>query len=105
MLQFCATSKKSVSGDKAMPAHVVSYSADVAPILQNRCTPCHFPDGGKKKFLDTYNAVRDNYDDIMYRVQLPQDSARFMPFKHKKPALSDSMILVLKTWKSDGMQN
>ena len=103
LLMFCSTAK-SASADKGKgKAMAVSYEQDVAPIMHNRCTPCHFPDGGKVKFLDTYAAVSQNIDHILYRVQLPQDSARFMPFKHKKPALSDSMVQVLIAWKDGGM--
>ena len=102
-LQFCS-SGRTVAASKADAKEVpVSYEADVAPIMVDRCTPCHFPDGGKKKFLDTYAAVSNNIDDIIFRVELPQDSARFMPFKNKKEPLSDSMIAVLKTWRQTGM--
>ena len=83
-----------------MKEPAVTYSADVAPIIQERCTPCHFPESGKKKFLDTYAAARDNIDSILYRVQLPKDHPKFMPFKSKKEPLSDSLINVLKLWKA-----
>jgi hypothetical protein len=80
------------------------YTTDVAPIIQDRCTPCHFPESGKKKFLDTYNAVSTNIDDIIYRVDLPPDHPKFMPFKSKKEPLSDSLVNVLKLWKEGGMK-
>ena len=103
-LQFCSGSKAAMSGRKKMEVKTVSYSTDVAPIIESHCTPCHFPDGGKKKFLDTYAAVSNNIDDILHRVQLPGDSTHFMPFKHKKPALTDSLIQVLQVWKDTGMK-
>jgi len=102
-LPFCTTSKKA-AGDKKMTEPTVSYVTDVAPILQERCTPCHYP-GGKKKFLDTYAAVSENIDDIIHRVELPVDAEGFMPFKSKKEPLSDSLINVLKVWKSQKMPN
>jgi hypothetical protein len=71
--------------------------------MAERCTPCHFPDGGKKKFLDTHTAVRDNIEDILYRIQLPIDSSDFMPWKSKKPPLSDSLVQVIRVWKDTGM--
>ena len=52
-LQFCSATKSSMArkkDDKSMAS--VSYSRDIAPIMAERCTPCHFPDGGKKKFLE-----------------------------------------------------
>ncbi len=102
-LPFCSTSKKAVGG-KGIEEPRVSYVTDVSPILQDRCAPCHFP-GGKRRFLDTYTAVSDNIDEILYRVQLPVDSVGFMPFKSKKAPLSDSLIQVLKLWKAQSMPN
>jgi hypothetical protein len=95
VLSFCTTTKNA-----AGKIQTVSYEADVAPILQERCTPCHFPDGGKRRFLDTHQAVKENIDSILYRVQLQPDQKGFMPFKSKKPPLSDSLINVLKTWRN-----
>ena len=81
------------------------YSTDVAPIIEDRCSPCHFPaKSGMKKPLDTYSAVSNTIDDILFRVQLPHDHPKFMPFKSKKEPLSDSLINVIKLWKESGMK-
>jgi hypothetical protein len=101
LLPYCTTTRKTMA-DQKVPAY--TYTKDIAPVMRERCTPCHFPDGGKKKFLDTYSATTANVDDILYRIQLPQDSARFMPWKLKKPALSDSLVQVFKTWRETGMR-
>lgn len=103
MLQFCSTAKSAAKGKEIQPAGAISYTQDVAPIMQSRCTPCHYPDGGKVKFLDTHAAVSSNIDDIIYRVRLPHDDADFMPFKKKKEPLSDSLVQVLVAWKAGGM--
>lgn len=102
VLPFCTTSKKA-AGNHKKEAPKISYAVDIAPIMQERCTPCHFPDGGKRKFLDTYAAVSANIDDILYRIELPADSTGFMPFKSKKEPLSDSLIQVIKLWKEQQM--
>ena len=103
-LPFCSTSKKSMS-DKKMTEPQVSYVTDIAPVMQAHCSPCHFPNGGKQKFLDTYGTDSSNVDAILYRVQLPADSLRFMPFKSKKEPLNDSLVQVIKMWKSQNMPN
>lgn len=90
------------SSKKAVDARPVSYEQDVFPIMQARCTPCHFPEKGKKKMLDTYQATRDNINDIITRVTLPQEHREFMPYKLKKEPLSDSMVNVLISWKEQG---
>lgn len=102
LLQFCTTTKK-VTQQQAPATITTSYQKDISPIMQMHCTPCHFPEQGKKKMLDTYAATRDNFDDIITRVQLPADDIKFMPFKSKKPPLSDSLINVLKQWRREGM--
>lgn len=100
ILQFCTGTKK-VAESAVVPA--VTYVKDIAPIMQARCTPCHFPEQGKKKFLDTYGAVKTNIDDILARVQLPVTDEDFMPYKSKKEPLSDSLIMVFKQWKALNM--
>jgi len=98
VLQNCSSSKK--AGKTPV---VVSYTKDVMPIMQASCSPCHFPPGGNKKPLNTYDAVKANFGDIMLRVKLPQSDNRFMPWKNKKPALSDSLINVLAEWQKQNM--
>lgn len=51
------------------------------------CSPCHFPESGKVKPLDTYEATAKNIDDILSRVQLPIDHEGYMPFKKAKSLL------------------
>lgn len=98
LLQNCNNSKKATK--KPME---VSFIKDVMPIMQASCTPCHFPPNGRKKPLNTYDAVKTNIDDIITRIKLPQSDDKFMPFKNKKPALSDSMINILVEWKKQNM--
>lgn len=74
------------------------------PVMQASCTPCHFPPGGKKEALDSYEAVSKNIDAVIERIKLPQSDIKFMPFKLKKPALTDSAINVLVQWKEQGMK-
>ncbi|MBS1509538.1 MAG: hypothetical protein JST86_01760 [Bacteroidetes bacterium] len=97
LLQFCNSSKKIT---KATP---LSFGKDILPIMQNSCTPCHFPPDGRKKPLNTYDAVKANIDDVIARVKLPVSANGFMPFKSKKPPLSDSLIHILEQWKAQNM--
>jgi uncharacterized membrane protein len=103
-LQFCSSSKKAASTDRATAAvPAVSYAKDIQPILQEKCTPCHFPETGRKLPLHTYEAVRDNAKDILRRVQLPQDHVSFMPFKNKKAPLTEAEIKLMKDWVAGNM--
>lgn len=97
-LAFCTTKEKVVK-----EASKISFEKDVLPILKDRCTPCHFPETGKKKMLDTYQANRDNIDEIIKRIQLSKEDPLYMPFKSKKTPLNDSLIQVFKNWKQQGL--
>lgn len=81
----------------------VSYTKDIAPILSRSCSPCHFPAlDGNKQPLDTYEAVKDELEDVVYRTQLPSDHFRHMPYRGKKPDLSAEEIEMLKNWARGG---
>lgn len=99
VFQNCSSSKKTA---KVPP---VSYTKNVMPILQASCTPCHFPPDGKKEAFNTYDAVKGHIGDIIARVKLPKEDGKFMPFKSKKPALTETEIAVLEQWQKQNMPN
>lgn len=81
----------------------VSYVRNIQPIMAESCSPCHYPEKGKKELLDTYDATARFIDDIIYRVQLPADSSQFMPYKSKKMPLTLDQIQMLIDWRDAGM--
>ena len=98
-IPISSTTKKFTT-DAQVSDPVVSYEKDIAPIIKERCSPCHFPKEGKRKPLNTYATVSGRINDIIYRIQLPTDSLEFMPYKSKKPPLSDSQIQMFIDWKA-----
>ncbi len=82
---------------------VVSYQADISPLFLRSCTPCHFPEKGKKKMLNTYGAVAENIVDILRRVNLPSDNKDYMPFKSKNEPLTAKEIELIELWEKQGM--
>lgn len=96
-MQQCKSSK-SPSTTGSTTENQVSYEADILPLMERSCTPCHFPESGKKIMLNTLQSTRVNIDDIMVRIQLPADNEKFMPFKSKKPALTQEEIAIFKKW-------
>jgi hypothetical protein len=95
VLQFCSSSKNAVK------TPVITYDANVQPLLVSNCSPCHFPPKGNKKPYNNYNAVKSDIDSILIRVNKNPNEKGFMPFKHAK--LADSTINVLAQWKKDGL--
>lgn len=96
---YCSSTRNASVGKPAP----VTYAGEVKPILELRCSPCHYPPNGKAKHFASIDSVRSSIDDILRRTQLPKDHEDFMPFKMKKPPLSDTMINVLKRWKETGL--
>jgi len=77
------------------------YNSDIKSIMENKCTPCHFPDkGGFKAPLNDFASTSKYIDDILTRVQLKPTEPGYMPFKGKKDPLTEAEIASLKTWKA-----
>ena len=105
LFQFCKPAQQASTATSAPIVASITYEKDIRPIMLNSCTPCHFPEQGKKKMLDTYAATRDNINDIIQRVQLPTTEEKYMPFRSKKPALTADQVKLLKDWVKQGMAN
>lgn len=101
-LSACSSPKSTAIQQQTSEA-VLSPNRDLAPVYADCCSPSRFPaqEGGKKPF-DSYESVRNNITAILMRVELPESDVKFMPFKNKKPALSDSLINILAAWKQQG---
>jgi Cytochrome C oxidase, cbb3-type, subunit III len=101
----CHSKKKAMTeptANEATNPSAVSYAVSVKSIVASNCSPCHIPaQGGTKKALDNYDALKTNIDDVIRRIDLNPTDTGFMPFKH--PKLSDSTIAVFKQWRDAGM--
>ncbi len=112
VLTFIACSNKVISktsgstsnppaADKPKADAGALYTSNIKSILENKCTPCHFPNqGGNKPPFDTQAAASSNIDEILVRVQLKPDERGYMPFKGKKEGLTAAEIASLKEWKA-----
>ena len=105
VLAGCHSKKKAMtepSSTTAATPSVVSYAVNVKSVVAANCSPCHIPaQGGNKKALDTYDALKANIDDAIRRINLKPTDMGFMPFRHEK--LSDSTIAVFTQWRDAGM--
>lgn len=100
-----ACSKKTSPGKTASEApkpKPTTYTADVLPLIQMKCTPCHLPSkGGNKANFETYAAASKHGPDMIARIQLNPGDKGFMPFKHAK--LAEEEIALFKKWVDGGM--
>ena len=95
VFEFCSGPKKSQKS-----VTMVSYATNVQPVVMANCSPCHVGSNAKQKKLDSYDALKNNIDEIVSRIQKNPDEKGFMPFKHAK--LPDSTIQVFVNWRANG---
>ena len=79
-----------------------NYTADILPLLQAKCTPCHLPSkGGFKANFENYNDAQKYGPQMPARIKLYPGDKGFMPFKHAK--LSEAEITVFEKWVKEGL--
>ena len=83
-------------------SNTITFSGDVLPLLQLKCSPCLLRSkGGKKTNLENYNAAKKYAAVMLTRIQLNPKQKFFMPAKKDK--LKEEEILVFKKWIDDGL--
>ena len=96
-LTYCSSSKKATA---AVPK--ATYATTLAPVVAEKCTPCHFPSkGGNKKAYDNYANVKADIDEILRRIELNPTDRGFMPFKRATKLAADT-IAIFRKFKEDG---
>jgi hypothetical protein len=101
MAVFTACSKKN-SASKTPKVIPTTYTTDMMPLIQAKCTPCHLPSkGGFKANFENYEGVKKYGAEMLARVQLNPGDRGFMPFKHEK--LTAEEIVIIKKWIEQGM--
>ena len=106
LIVFVSCAKKTTSAGSTATetpkAKATSYTTDVLPLLQAKCSPCHFPSkGGNKANFETYASASKFGSEMVTRVQKNPGERGFMPMRN--PKLSDTDIALLKKWVDGGM--
>ena len=96
----------------ARPAADVTFTRDIAPILQRSCQECHHPDGVAPMPLVTYEDVRPWAKAIKTRTALRSQRGAMPPFFVEKnigiqkfkhdPSLSDEEVARVAMWVDNG---
>lgn len=98
---FVSCSNKNNPGKKSKIIPT-TYTIDVAPLIQAKCTPCHLTSkGGRKADFETYESSKKYAADMLVRIQLNPGDRGFMPFKHEK--LPAEEIVIFKKWIEQGL--
>ena len=103
VLIFAACSKKTSPGKTVPEPPKNNYTADVLPLIQMKCAPCHLPSkGGNKTSFENYLSAQKVATEMVLRIERNPAEKGFMPFR--QPAkLSADEIAVFKKWVSDGL--
>jgi len=101
-----------VKAQQAAPARDVTFTKDVAPILQRSCENCHRPDGVAPMSLVSYEDVRPWARAIKQRTSIGPRAGVMPPWYveknigiqqfHNDPSLSDEEIALLGKWADSG---
>ena len=106
-LLFAACAKKSTptttaAAEPAKPK-ATSFTKDLMPLIQMKCSPCHLPSkGGNKANFETFAGAQKFGAAMVSRIEMEPGQRGFMPFK-SPTKLSAEEIAVFKKWVSDGM--
>ena len=102
----------SLKAQQAGAAREVTFTRDVAPILQRSCQNCHRPDGVAPMSLVTYEDVRPWARSIKQRTGIGPRAGVMPPWYleknigiqqfHDDPSLSDEEIATLAKWADSG---
>lgn len=85
----------------------VTYSASVAPIMNQTCTPCHSPGGGSLPYFDTHATIKEYLDmgtdsNLIDRINFMGPNASMPQGGTKMPACD---IRKIELWIADGYPN
>ncbi len=96
----------------ARPAGEVTYTRDIAPILQRSCVQCHNVDGGAPMPLTSFEEVRPYARAIRTRTHMGPRAGVMPPWFIEKnigiqrykgdPSLSDAELAKISTWVESG---
>ena len=105
IISFAACSKKSNPGKSTaeeVKVKLTTYSGDILPMLQAKCTPCHLPSkGGNKANFENYEVAKKYGTEMLARVIKAPTEKGFMP--RMNPKLSESEIAVIRKWGEQGL--
>lgn len=97
---YCNSTKKATVEKQPKKASF-NWTANIKPLMVEKCSPCHVEGKGNKLPLDNMDNVKTHVDDIIRRIEMHLGDRGYMPFKN--PRLSDTAINMIKTWKAEGL--
>ena len=98
----------SVRAQQAAPAREVTFTKDIAPIIQRSCENCHRPNGVAPMSLATYEDARPWARAMKQRTSIGPRAGVMPPWYveknigiqqfHNDPSLSEAEVATIATW-------
>jgi len=102
----------SVRAQQAAPAREVTFTKDIAPIVQRSCENCHRPNGVAPMSLATYEDARPWARAMKQRTSIGPRAGVMPPWYveknigiqqfHNDPSLSEAEVATIATWADSG---
>lgn len=93
-----------ISEEQVIIEETVTYTTNVAPIINSNCVSCHAP-GASASFrpLTTYTEVKNAVENagLLNRIQLQNGQPGLMPASGRMP---QNTIDILLQWNEDGLE-
>lgn len=86
LLASCPPASPPDMAPSSLQSHV-DFDSQVKPVLQTRCTPCHFPGGvmHAKLPFDQAQTIRDLGEKLFTRIKDEQEQALLRAFLAQRP--------------------
>ncbi len=96
----CSKAKAPPPLPEVICTSTISFSQQVAPMIEENCSGCHGSGAGTSPVLSNYTEISENADKIIHALR---GTPQLMP--EGGPALADSLIQQFQCWLQQGKMN
>lgn len=96
----CSKAKAPPALPEVVCTSTISFSQQIAPMIQENCAGCHGSGAGTSPVLSNYSEISENADIIIHAMR---GTPQLMP--QGGPALADSLLQQFQCWMQQGKMN
>lgn len=96
----CSKAKTPPALPQVVCTSTISFSQQIAPMIEENCSGCHGAGAGTAPVLSNYEEISTNADAI---IQALRGTPQLMP--QGGPALADTLIQQFQCWMQQGTMN
>lgn len=96
----CSKAKAPPALPQIVCTSTISFSQQIAPMIEENCAGCHGSGAGTSPVLSNYDEISQNADKMIHALR---GTPQLMP--QGGPALADSLIQQFQCWMQQGKMN